>query len=168
MSQNYTSKATSINGKQGKLPALYNKITFPKGAVVLDYGCGDVTNLMEEKAANDGALWFGYDLFNQPDEVNEKSEKMLNNGVDIAIACNLLNVIDDEEVIKDIINKLIPNANETIFQIYEGKGDGVGKVTGSDQYQRNAKRSWYEELIRSLGYTVTKATGNYIYCKGDN
>lgn len=39
MAQNFTSAATAVNGKAGKLPAIYNKINL-EGLCILDIGCG--------------------------------------------------------------------------------------------------------------------------------
>lgn len=164
MGQKYLSANTSINGKQGKLPSLYKKITFPNGGTVVDYGCGSVTDLLEEKAKADGAKWYGYDLTWKPDQ---ETLDILNEGVDLSVCCNVLNVIDDEDTIKNIITNLITHSKETIFQVYTGNENGIGTPTQNNQsYQRNDKRKWYEDLIKELGYNVTKAVGNYIYCKG--
>lgn len=164
MSQKYLSANTCINGEQGRLPALYSKITFTPGTTVFDYGCGKTITLLEEKAKQDGADWIGYDLNWHPDNLDQ-----LENGVDLSVCCNVLNVIDDDNIIKEIINKLATYSKEVIFQIYTGNKSGIGSPTQNNtSWQRNAKRSWYEELIKSLGYTITKATGDFIYIKGVN
>jgi len=164
MAQRFTSGATSINGKQNKLPTLYNKVTFPSGSVIFDYGCGNGTELMQKKVEEQGCEWYGYDLVWKNDS---ESLKQLEKGVDIVVACNLLNVIDDVDTIKDIVTKTVRNSGQTIFQVYEGDKSGVGRQTGTDQWQRNCKRGWYEELIKELGYEVERATGNLIYVKGE-
>lgn len=162
MSQNYSSANTSVNGKQGKLPALYTSIVFPKGSVIVDYGCGSVTDLLEKKAKADECEWHGYDLNWRPDQ---KTLDILNEGVDLAVCCNVLNVIDDEDTIKEIINNLVTHSKQTIFQIHDGNKTGIGEPTMNDCYQRNCKRDWYENLIREMGFNVTKATGKFIYCQ---
>ena len=159
--QNYSSANTWVNTKQGKMPSLYKQIIFPNGGIVVDYGCGNETALLEEKAKSDGAIWYGYDLNWKPDQ---DTLNVLNNGVDLAIACNLLNVIDDDEEVKRIISLLVEHSDNTIFQIYTGNNSDIGKLTKNDCWQRNNKISWYVDLIRSMGYDANSKS-NYIYCR---
>lgn len=161
--QNYTSKNTSVNGRCNKLPRLYNTITFPKGGRVVDYGCGNITTLLENKAIADECIWYGYDKYWGDEERNNDTLRELNNHVELSVCCNVLNVIDDDEEIKNIIETLINNSDETIIQIYEGNGSGVGKVTKEDQYQRNCKVEWYKDFISKLGYKVN-VKNKLLYC----
>lgn len=164
MAQTRTSKNTSMNGKQGKLPRLYNKVVFPKGGTVVDYGCGNGTELLEKKALKDGCSWYGYDLYWKPDQT---TLDVLEKGVDLSVCCNLLNVIDDDETLKEIVSKLIDNSKQVVFQVYTRDGDNIGKPTGDDDWQRNNTTEWYKEFIESLGYKVTKALkSGFIYCDG--
>lgn len=150
--QMYSSKATSVNGKCGNLPAIYRKINFPPGTSVLDVGCGDDSCVRIIKQNLDNRIkWNGYDPYNQSDYNNNKS---LNKEYDFCVCSNVLNVIDDESLI-DIIKLMMSKANKSFVSIYEGKRDGIGRQTGVDQYQRNAKRSWYVDFINSLGFNAT-------------
>lgn len=155
--QMYTSKATSINGKCGKLPAIYRKINFPPGTSVLDVGCGDDSCIKIIKQNLDNSIkWKGYDPYNQPDSVNQKA---LNQEYDICVCSNVLNVIDNTQSIKEIIELMVSKAKKIFITVYEGKGDGIGRQTGIDQYQRNAKKSWYVDFINSLGFNATCKSG---------
>lgn len=155
--QTYTSAATSINGT--KLPSLYNKVDFTKGITVIDYGCGKYTDHIKERMRENKIQWYGYDPYNQPDIVNTET---LKHKADTVVCCNVLNVIDDDDTIVDIVHRLFYLGKEVIIQIYEGNKSGIGKQTGADQYQRNAKADWYRDLIISLGYNATKK-GNLIF-----
>lgn len=56
MAQNFTSAATAVNGKAGKLPAIYKKIDF-EGLAVLDIGCGRYTDHINDFVTAEGGYW---------------------------------------------------------------------------------------------------------------
>lgn len=159
MGQNYTSKETSINST--KLPAVYNREKFEAGSRILDYGCGKYTSHIREAVS--GCFWYGYDKYNQDEATNAATEREMKSGFDYAICSNVLNVIDDDYSIRRIIKRLCECAKRVIFKIYEGDGSGIGRETKNDCWQRNEKTSVYAEMIRSLGYNVTKVCSGYIY-----
>lgn len=60
MKQRFTSRATAVNGKAGKLPAIYKKINLD-GLCILDIGCGAEVEYIRKFCADNGAKWFGVD-----------------------------------------------------------------------------------------------------------
>lgn len=155
MSQLYTSAATSIN--KNRLPAIYNKITFESGENVLDYGCGKYTEHIKAFMENKGVCWFGYDPFNQTASYNFNELLGVNRvTLDRVILSNVLNVIDDIETILRVVRvaKNFCPRKGVFITVYEGNKSGVGSVTKFDCYQRNARKEWYIDLLKSAGYTV--------------
>lgn len=153
MAQGYTSKATSIN--RNKLPAVYRKVQL-SAPYVLDYGCGKYTDHI--RSALPLHTFLPYDPYNQPMEVNTDSMLM----VDIAIGkrypvdvvcSNVLNVIDDDDTIREIVRQVESIVNRSggnaYFTVYEGNRSGIGKASGWDQYQRNEPTRNYLRFFRN-------------------
>ena len=144
MAQTYTSAATSINS--GRLPAVYGRIPYFTGRVVLDWGCGRYTDHI--RAALPGHLaYLPYDPFNQPEEVNRDTLALVRIAVHtqtpVTVICsNVLNVIDNEDEIRSIaawIQYIVQKTGGIGYvTVYEGNRSGTGRKTGPDQYQRNA------------------------------
>lgn len=152
MEQKYSSKNTSINSI--KLPAIYNKYDFEKGSTILDYGCGKYVNHIKNKMNDNGCTWYGYDKYNQTDEFNDVAERLMEHKdyFDVGICSNVLNVIDNLDVIKDIIRKIKDCCKTAVFFIYEGNRSGEGNISKKDCWQRNEKTIKYEELMYEMGY----------------
>lgn len=154
MEQKYTSKGTSINSE--KLPRIYGA-KIPAGHTVLDYGCGKYVDHLKAKAAENGWVWSGYDPFNYVTDDVEIN--------DYVICSNVLNVIAEDEVVNEVIRTCVDLAREyAVFTVYEKEGDGVGRQTGKDQWQRNEKTSAYMKRIRDLGYEA-KSRNNMIWVR---
>lgn len=143
MSQTYTSAGTSIN--RTKLPAVYKKAHF--GAKnILDYGCGQYIDHIEEYVKSLDKIYLPYDPYNQPvqEQIDTecKLELLLANGCPIDVVCsNVLNVIDDEREIQLIAKRIMEIIRRTggfgFVTVYEGNRSSKGRATGKDQYQRN-------------------------------
>ena len=176
-----TSKNTSVNSK--KLPAIYNrldwdalrehwvKITkFEHPPIVLDFGCGRYTDHIEHFLATKGFIFRGYDPFWKSVEENNIA---LSSGLCydpyIVICSNVLNVIKDDIILNELQSK-IRNFSFSVgldkkqslyyISIYIGRGDGIGKITKEDCYQRNQKINEYKlssDYIRKN--TITSKTG---------
>lgn len=140
--QHFTSAQTSINS--ARLPAVYGKIIGTRPRAVFDYGCGRFTDHI--KAAVGEAEYMPFDPFNQPDGVNADSLRRLaalrSASVPVTVACsNVLNVIDSDDVIQGIADKITSivrvSGGAAYITVYEGNRSGEGKQTGPDQYQRN-------------------------------
>ena len=156
MAQNFTSRATAVNGKAGKLPAIYKKINL-NGLCILDIGCGAEVEYIRKFCADNDAKWFGVDPYNRTMKQNaqEYLEYAKAEGAKCAFSSNVLNVIDDEEAIETAV-KAITGSGAYFVTVYEGNGSGIGKQTGVDQWQRNQKLKEY------LKYFPADA----IICKG--
>lgn len=162
--QEFASAETAINGKQGKLPAVFKKATIPDGALVLDYGGGTVES---EAVAQDYLNQFNatemlYDPFNQTAEHNRNvvSELRKNGGADVGICSNVLNVIKEEEVRLDLLNKikkLLKPGAIAYISVYEGGGSGEGAATQSGKsYQNKRKLATYLDEVQSVFPEATR------------
>lgn len=149
MAQKFTSANTSINSS--KLPAIYNKVDFKSlffhmGRNLIDYGCGKFDNGKEYIESLDGN-WFGYDPYNRTEAQNQiASDFVLHDDFDSIICSNVLNVIDDDETVKEIADAIVDADVPYFVTVYEGNGTGCGKQSKADCYQRNQKACEY------LGY----------------
>lgn len=131
--QTYLSAQTSVNSK--KLPAVYNKIDWrrvkEKGFKVLDYGCGKYTYHIQEFMFDREVIWYGYDLTWNPDE------SLLHKPWDIIICSNVLNVIKEKEVIKEIQQFIREHSQLYFITVYEGDKSWIGRETKKGCWQRN-------------------------------
>jgi len=155
MNQTYTSAATSINS--AKLPHIFAAVGMPRGAVILDYGCGKYTDHILQHVNAQGAAYYPYDPYNQPDDVNTYSRNYVMlahvSGVTtVAVLSNVLNVIKEDSVIIDIVDDALNLTGNVIIAIYEGDRTGNGRQTGPDQWQRNERKAAYIDLLQAHGF----------------
>lgn len=157
MTQRHTSADTSIN----TLNRVYKNYvsSMPIGTTILDYGCGKY-NTNREFAENCGCTWFGYDPYAKTTEENNVA---INCEPDYVICSNVLNVIDNDEVIKSIIADIKNMKVQAFFTIYEGNKSGVGKETKKNCWQRNEKVVDYIPMLREFYSTVIR-DGNILIC----
>lgn len=150
MKQHFTSRATAINGKAGKLPAIYSKIDF-EDLCVLDIGCGAYTDHISDFVAAEGGFWFGIDPFNQSAAHNmdiltfwDMTSHFMEE-CNLVISSNVLNVLDNEEAVQDAANYIVEKSALGAYAVtvYEGDKNGHGRQTGVDQWQRNEKLKEY-------------------------
>lgn len=163
----YTSKNTSVN--KNKLPSAYRDFT-PLGDV-LDYGAGKYTGHIMSYVHSMGArTYYPYDPYNQSEGVNtlafQYGERY---GFDTVYCCNVLNVINCDDIIYYVCRDLLHMCKiggRVIIQIYEGDKSGNGRETKPDCYQRNEKTvnySWVLDRLLSDGYEFTASIRtNYI------
>lgn len=150
MVQNFTSRATAVNGKAGKLPAIYKKIDL-EGRCILDIGCGAEVKHIRDYVTDQGSFWYGIDPFNQSAEHSMDVLAFWDRTSGIAKECNLvissnvLNVLDSEEAVKDAANCIVEKSagGSYAVTVYEGNGSSIGRQTGVDQWQRNEKTREY-------------------------
>lgn len=140
--QKFTSAGTSINSRN--LPSAFRRFA-PLGRV-LDWGCGRYSENTREYCLSRGASeYFPYDKFNLSDTLNDYSW-IRGFNINTAYCCNVLNVIVEDDIIKDIIRIVCSRlavGGCAIFQIYEGNKTGIGRETKKDCYQRNLKTEEY-------------------------
>lgn len=160
MKQEYTSANTSINSV--KLPIIYKKLQARgvfDGASVLDYGCGKFTTHLEVYAYCYGAKeWAGYDKFNQDEQTNNNA---LAGRYDVAIISNVLNVVKEEDIVREIVSNALDHAKTAYITVYAGDKRGVGKPTQNGKsWQRNASLDWYVDFLSmDKGNKVEKVAG---------
>ena len=147
--QKYDSRETSINKTK---PAIYNKVAtkISETDQVIDYGCGkyfDEYNLPEN--------FSGYDPYNRP------NEKVLEREYDIALCSNVLNVIMEKEVRKELLEILKSLANKTFITVYEGNKSGIGGPTKRNCYQLNRKKREYLPELKEVFENVVYKNGMF-------
>jgi hypothetical protein len=149
--QNYSSKYTSVNTKQ--LPAVYSKINWnklPKHMLsILDWGCGRDTTYLKEwlEVYQKVPHYIRYDPNWCTEEENNYALECLG-FANIFVCSNVLNVIDDESIIRDICDKASKHSIYFIT-VYEGNKSGVGKQSKTDCFQRNEKTENYFRFFPS-------------------
>lgn len=156
--QKFTSAGTSINSKN--TPSLFKKIAFQDDDTVFDYGCGKYPEIIAKSLK---CNYFGYDKFNQSESVNNAFMRAAKTAPNrIFTCCNVLNVIDSDDVVQSIIDYATANFSRVYFQIYEGNKTGMGKITKKNCYQRNMKTADYLKHFRFPSKFRVKVAGNVI------
>jgi len=154
MKQSYTSRNTSINSR--KLPMIYNRAAKHITGKVLDYGCGKYTALIAEHAKKNGFAWSGYDKYNQTAEQNAHAFRK----ADIVISSNVLNVIKEQEVRAEVLQKMAKRGNKLLITVYEGDKSGKGRRSQADCWQENRKTADYlAEVEQATGYKAHVENG---------
>ena len=150
--QKHSSSNTSVNSS--KLPVVYKRAALTSN-VVFDIGCGKFIDHIRKHLGD--RQYFPYDPFNQPESVNMISKanvmNCISDHIPVDVICsNVLNVICEEDVIKDItgtIDMIVNSSGGTGYvTVYEGNRSGIGKQTGPNQYQRNEKLKSYLQYFR--------------------
>ena len=143
--QKYTSKNTSIN----TISKIYTQMEFLENSVILDYGCGKYNTSIEYMKHKD-CIVLPFDKYNRTElENNNTLQYVSNYDLDYIVCSNVLNVIYEEDIIKNIIKDIYnySKKNTIIYiSIFEGNKSGIGKVT-TKGYQRNEK---YKEYLKYL------------------
>jgi len=162
--QKYTSAATSIN--KDKLPAVFTKLTkeekFAPGSRNIDIGGGKFDNASEHLAKQDVENLV-FDPYNRSADHNKMVlDSVRGKPADTATVSNVLNVIPDEaNQLKTLETayKSLKDDGEVFITVYEGNKSGVGKATGSDQFQQNKKLSGYLDTVRKVFPNATVKGG---------
>lgn len=133
------------NGNANKLPYLlsYLKAKDTK-ETILNFGCGKHYKRHEKM--------FGASLINYDCNIEEVNELPNINQFQIVICNNVLNVIEDTQEIKDILDYFDTLKGKKIFvTVYEGDKTGKGRYTVLGTYQQNKKFKDYN-ILWSRGY----------------
>lgn len=156
--QKYSSKATSINGKGKRLPAVFKKMSLIYKSINLDYGGGESEVVQEFfDREHTGIKNFVMDKYNRSEEHNNsvREELMRIGGADTCTISNVLNVIAEEEVRQEVLKEafsLVKNGGWLYITVYEGDKTGVGRETKKDCWQNNKRLKEYrEEVVKALG-----------------
>lgn len=158
MTQNITSKNTALNQIARTFTEKKYRELF-KDAIVLDYGCGKGMSCDYCLNTLQVSKWYGYDKYHEPytnlETISEFIREVQTGDKKAVITVNnVLNVLQDIRDIREIFHfclRMISHLNCTvIFKIYEGKGDGNGKISKKDCYQRNERTAVYEALLHEF------------------
>lgn len=164
--QQYTSANTSVN--KTKMPRLFKAYKFESNSNILDYGCGKYTRHIKKFLKEKGCFYIGMDKFNQSQKQNQKAiDFSINNRVDYITCSNVLNVIKEDEIIFNIVREIREMCNpntKVIFSIYQGKKDGIGRVTKKDCYQRNEITTEYLKFVTHK-FSKFTITSNMLICE---
>ena len=161
-----TSKNTSVN--KTRLPAAFRHFT-PIGNV-LDYGAGKYIDHIRKYVHSKGCAYYPYDPYNRTEGENVTTiECGVKHGFDTVYCCNVLNVINCDDIVFYVCRDLLDLCNSggrIVIQIYEGDKSGEGRETKSDCYQRNEKTinyKWVFDRLALYGYSFKFAIDdNYI------
>ena len=151
--QNYTSANTSINST--KVPAVFKKIYWTAGRVNLDLGGGKydtATDWLEER----GVMNLIYDPYNRPKAHNTTVLRYAyDEGVDYVTISNVLNVIDDPNARRMLLQKAwlaLKDGHFCFITVYEGDKSGIGRKTKNDCWQNNMRlREYLDEVHEVFG-----------------
>lgn len=168
--QTITSAGTSLN----QIPALHKsslldmyveaaKAERAKGgdfAFIVDYGAGRYNAGKIFLTSRHDIPVFSYDPYNRPMEENRFTAEVMKAGYcPIVICANVLNVVNDDEAVREILSNIrraIRNVNGvSLFTVYEGNKSGVGTATKAG-YQRNTKTSEYIPILRESFHSIEK------------
>lgn len=160
--QKYSSKNTSVNTK--KLARVWNCLKYYQNLPlnVMDYGCGRAwgnTQAFLQKQVNE-LNYYPYDPFWVDSQQNLEARKLLNNNqIDLCVCANVLNVIQEDDIVRNIIAEVV-KAKYWVIQIYEGDKQRQGRVSKEDCYQRNQK------IVDYLQYFPEEWTARIFIHKG--
>ena len=78
----------------------------------------------------------------------------MRNGKSVDVVCsNVLNVIDDDDTIRKICQRIEYIAEKSggrgFVTVYEGDKTGIGRRSGFDQYQRHEKLTEYIKYFKN-------------------
>lgn len=157
ISQEFTSENTSINST--KLPAIFKMVSFEPGTTNIDYGGGRFDNVADYLTQYD-VINLVYDPYNRTPEHNREVIKTLRRagGADTATCSNVLNVIKEPEVRKNVlenISKIVKPGGKVYITVYEGSGKGDEGPTKAG-YQLNRKTADYLDEIREVFPDATR------------
>ena len=151
ISQEFTSENTSINST--KLPAIFKMVSFEPGTTNIDYGGGRFDNVADYLTQYD-VINLVYDPYNRSKEHNKEVIRTLRKagGADTATCSNVLNVIKEPEVRKNVlenISKIVKPGGKVYITVYEGSGKGDEGPTKAG-YQLNRRTADYLDEIREV------------------
>jgi len=150
--QTRTSAGTSINS--AKLPVLYTKLAklgVLDNGTGIDFGSGKYTQHLQRFAEEHGSTVLFFDPYNQSPAVNAATLARRNESM-FCLCSNVLNVIDDDDAVRNAIRKAVALGNGVAyFSVYEGNGTGIGFETQNGRsWQRNQKLREYRGFCDGL------------------
>jgi len=169
--QKITSAATSLKqvpailrliDKDCKDPAMF----WDRNDVVLDYGGGKYDELTSALAERRVANMI-YDPYNRTEDHNNRiREALTNEGADVALCSNVLNVVRESEarreILRDIKRMIKPDAF-VIFTVYEGNKSSRGRKTSKGWQANRPTRNYAREIKKE--FRSVKVLGKLIYAQ---
>ena len=158
MIQEFTSKNTSVN--KSKIPRIFKLVDFRPNTINLDYGGGKYDNATEYLAKKEVNNLI-YDPYNRTEKHNNEVLTLIeeSGGADTATCSNVLNVIKELEVRREILQhmrKLVKVGGDIYITVYEGSGDGNERETKCG-YQLNRKTEDYvAEIEKTFAFVDRK------------
>ena len=153
--QKYSSAGTSLN----QIPKVAKMLELGNETVLLDWGCGRYEKF-KKYVEGKGAKYFGYDPYHKSMDENAEA---LKSKPDLIVCANVLNVIAEDWIVENIIQKIAEYNCIAYIQIYEGNKSGVGAET-SKGYQRHTKASEYMPMLQKHFSSIEKK-GNIFICE---
>ena len=155
LKQEYTSKDTSVNTVAAVYKVLPKEVS---EAYILDYGGGKYNSNVEYAKDVLNSIVLVYDPYNRSKEHNfEVISFFKAHPAKYVVCSNVLNVIKEEEVILDALQKMykLTAKNGFIYiKVYVRDGNGIGVKT-SKGWQRNDKSDEYLKFIwKALGNNI--------------
>lgn len=149
MVQEFTSANTSINSS--KVPAVFKKIWWGTNPINLDIGGGKfdtATNYLDGL----GVKNLIYDPYNRSEAHNAQILAFLaeHGKVDSATLSNVLNVIKEPEVRRELLVFAQKHARKVFITVYEGNRSGIGKASKKGCWQENRKLTDYVQEVKNV------------------
>lgn len=149
MVQEYTSAATSINCS--KVPAVFKKIWWSANLINLDIGGGKfdtATNYLDSL----GVRNLIYDPYNRSEAHNKQILAFLAEygKVDSATLSNVLNVIKEPEVRRELLLFAQKHARKVFITVYAGNDSGISKASKTGCWQENRKLTDYVQEVKTV------------------
>jgi 2-polyprenyl-3-methyl-5-hydroxy-6-metoxy-1,4-benzoquinol methylase len=169
--QRYPSNGTSIKQVPAILRLIDKQAEFPelfwaRNRRVLDYGGGkydELTNLLAER----GVTSMVYDPFNRSEDHNKLVWKtFLHRRADIALCSNVLNVIKEPEVRREVlrdIKRMTKPSGMVFFTVYEGDKSSRGRKTTKGWQANRPTRNYLREIRKEFASVQIK--GKLIYAQ---
>lgn len=158
-----SSKNTSRNKNELPISSKYIDFTKYENGVGLDYGAGKYDNFIEFLDEKYNIKLWAYDKFNRSESENNTS--LSQPKFDFVMCNNVLNVIAEDEIIREIVKFITSKKCDAYYLMYEGDKSETGKVTKKDCYQRNEKVESYLKFIPTESYSKVYIKKNMIVCE---
>lgn len=155
-----TSANTSLNQipKTGKL---LSTMGIKEKTVILDYGCGGFNKFSTYCKEELKLTYFGYDPYWKNEEENNNA---LYCQPEVITCNNVFNVIEENNVLEMILDRLKGYQCKVIIKVYEGNKTGIGKVSKKDCFQRNMRAKDYLPIIGNYFENIV-IKGDIIICQ---
>jgi len=160
--QEYTSEGTSVN----QLPGVFKRVEWEPKTINLDYGGGKFDRATEFLKGKD-VLNLVFDPFNRAAEHNREIINTLKGRkADTATIANVLNVIKEPEIRKQVLNKvksLVKPGGSVYISVYRGKGGAPGIPT-TRGWQENRPIKTYLDEVTSV-FSSAEIQGSLIVAR---